>query len=755
MREIPLNLRPGLHSDTLVPATPARFINLPENWRPLAVLGSYILMTDTLAVAFLIDGKLAPKADIPAEPITATLAEFTLVVMTRRGPVLFSVDSSTLALSPIPVVGILPATVRAVSATPIKIDIPACDIDKVSDAAVQAIRNADAAVRAEGLFWQPVIAWVRASDRRGNTIATSEPRLVTAPDGTEFSGTVTFQSNDGTTTLADSLEIPAWQLDMAVDSRFSDNFPDTVIDLMVSPMLYRFDIARRCSVSSRRRADNDFSSAVTLAPSTMACGPRPGLAIRRYVTELIARHDFLCNPLCSSTIDFDASALRIASRQKIQPSSFSSAMLSAPHSFIAARSASSAGAILWADLEAMRTSPPGAEHFAASVSDTPWHAAVKVSFADGSSLVTASQGLTGAPSLFGPVLSYPAPDAVSIYIIIKVAGQSPRAGSFPLTPEPSRRRAVYVHPSVLPFLLPDSPTDFSVPPQSPANIPFPRLIAAAPAARPLDVLAISSMMSARTNALAEAGFGQSGWDFGRSRFYAFTSAGIRLLNVDLSRRAISTSLIDSRVVSSPAAVAAAQGGLAAIASGDIILISGTKTSRLPDVPDARALAWNHADRELWVIAPGSTTVLCFDNSYWQYEISDTFNPDKTLSPYLVDSLGFCRIASHPDSSASIKISLTSVVDFKKPVCGPAILSVDAIGRFSPMTVTVTRSCLGHQAPAPDLTLTVRGPVKSPVKRVFNLLPARQATIKLQATTPSSSQIKEISLHDRHSLPTIH
>lgn len=733
------NLRPDPDTGALMPATRAAYLRLPAGWQPFAMLDGILLARNGVHIAFAPGGTLAPAATLPAAPLCAAFSDGTLVVMTAAGPATFDVDPDTRILHPKAACTAPAATLRAVAAAPVRVGLPSVAVSKVRDAARQALRDIDAAVRAEGLYWQPVIARVRATAPSGALIHLSEPLLLTCPDGVPATGAITFDSSDSTTTLAATVEAPAWSIALDIDPDFIQKFPDADIRLITSPVLYPFDLSRPMSVHPRRRADSNAWCTVTPAPSPFSMAPRPSAATCRRVARLLA-DDTLCSTTASAGIDDDIAALRAVLRTPVRPLSYTAAMLSAPHSFTATRAASGSRAVMWSGIGVIRAQPSRASAMAITAdAAASWHAAVKVTFADSSSLVTVAESTSGAPLLFSPVISYPAPDAVSLTITVKASGKDVLTGTFPLSPDPSRRRAVYVHPSLRPFTLPDVADVFTVPAQSPARVSLPRVIVASAPSAPAAAAASATVTSGKVNAISEAIFSQSGWDFGRSRFYVFTTAGILLANADLSRATISTSLLDTRVVSAPCAVTPTCDGIAAIASGDIVLLSGTRLRRLAVLSGATALAWNHADHELWAISPDTTTVICTDTGDI-YNLSDTFSPDIAAGAYLLDTEGFCREASHPDTPLSINVALEAVTTFANTVRTPLTLTLDAAGRFTPLTITVSRTSLGTSTPAPDHTLTVHGPLKSPLRRRIVIPPTRSVTTTLTATTTSTARL---------------
>ncbi len=357
--------------------------------------------------------------------------------MTPAGPSSYTLNPDTPALTPLAAPSATTLGIIARSAAPVSVDLPAVKTSQIPSAVIQAIYRLDDAVSAEGLQWQPVIAYITATTPTGNPIITTEPKLITAPDGIEFSGNIPLHSNDGDTTLATTLETPAWQLTVIGDNDLRAAYPDAVITLNVATILPRFDLSRTPAVIPRRRADDSAFCTVTLAPSRFSAAARPGPGRQAAIASAIATFDSTGAP-------------------KSTPRSYTSVMLSPPHSFTARHAAVAPGIVLWSDPTVSRALPPCASTFAAATGSVAWHAAVKVTFADGSSLVTATEGLDHAPLSFGPILSYPAPDAVSIHIIVKAAGHPVRSGTFPLSPDPSRRRAIYIHSTLTPFTLPDT-----------------------------------------------------------------------------------------------------------------------------------------------------------------------------------------------------------------------------------------------------------------------------------------------------------
>ena len=189
------------------------------------------------------------------------------------------------------------------------------------------------------------------------------------------------------------------------------------------------------------------------------------------------------------------------------------------------------------------------------------------------------------------------------------------------------------------------------------------------------------------------------------------------------------------MVAAPCAVACCDDNIAAIASSAVISISGARTSYIADAGTASALAWSSAHRELWLISSDSTYIISPTTTH-TYNLSDIFIPAATAGNLLLDPQGYCRLPDHNDAPGTVDIALTTSVILPQPLINPGRLTVDAHGRFTPLTITVTR----HGAPAPDTTVTLRGPLRSPVTRTLILPPSRRYTIALTATASTTTTL---------------
>lgn len=224
--------------------------------------------------------------------------------------------------------------------------------------------------------------------------------------------------------------------------------------------------------------------------------------------------------------------------------------------------------------------------------------------------------------------------------------------------------------------------------------------------------------------------GQSSWDYGRTRFYAFSSAGIHSLSTDVTRKTLSLSLLDSRVVAGSRAAAVCEEGVAAVASGDIVMMSGSKVSRIADIPGTKALVWVHSHHELWCIGDNFTKVMSFDHDKAVYELSELYDPERSGSGYLTRaSDGVCCTAGH-GSGCEVDFEWRGVLDLGRTVKGLSGVALYAGGDFASLRLDVSRESMGMVAPRPEVGLSLSGSLAAPVvKRIWHA-PLRRLDVHL-------------------------
>ena len=344
----------------------------------------------------------------------------------------------------------------------------------------------------------------------------------------------------------------------------------------------------------------------------------------------------------------------------------------------------------------------------------------------------------------------PAPDAVSITIGVRTAGGLGSTGTFALVPDPSGQRSVYVAPGAKPFSLGNTSPQFAVPEAKPAQVSLAGYIALARTSMPQRLLCARHAGVGRILALHAALAAQSAWDYGRSRFHIFADTGLYSLKADTGRRSLSATPVDSRVLDSPQALADTDDGLAASLSGDIVLLSGNTCRTLMHLPGVSGMAYAHSHHELWCITSATTEVLCADYGYARYTMTQTLDPTATVNnpggdALITDTGGNVRRADHSEPVTAVDIEWSGGISLSRLARGIAAMRADITGTFSPLTIAVHRRTITRICPAPELQLTVDGPLRSPIGRRFMHIPMREVQIRITATASPDSSLRAMEI----------
>lgn len=779
-----VNLAVNEAGDALKPVVPPAELSTPPGYRPIAMLdnrGTYLMACRNNIRVVESSGSESVTRTLDSEPLCVVRGADpgTIVVMTRKRVYCFT----RMALVPYGIEDLALPCVRAQAEAPVSAEMPSltlsaayghgdsispADTARLSAAGRQLYEDLDSNVRGAGCYWQPVMVRVRALDASRRVLFESEPQLFTHPQSAEWGGQISLTAaSDGRTTNVLDVQVPAFSLHIhAPENATSDGIVSSY-ELLVSPALHHCDITLQPAVATPRRAGTQTLCTVTFRPGVLdspAPAARPlqliNLIARLLWLEtslveipyarLMASQSEKLPPLAAESVEASVKVVKKALAKPVSPAADGEYLLAPPHSFTASTVAIGVDTVLWGGIEVARFAGWGVEHFSDSVTDAAWQGAAVVTFADGSTVVRTSSGTRDAPATFGPVLSYPSPYAVSIILSVAVAGQSLRKATFPLVRDPSGRRAVYVSPTLRPFSLPAAEGNFEVPEATASPQLFRDTLLLCSASAPLLPLASTRVTEGEVNALAEAPFGQSSWDFGRVRYYVFTSRGIYLLSAASTRRAMSMSLIDNRIVSNRYALAHTERGLAAIASGDIVLLSGSKAKRIDrgGLGGAKALAWEHDSHELWCVCSGSTEVLCFDKDMSRYTIPLVFEETVDAGTIIERDTGRCYIPGHDGSCDSIYVKWRGVLQpFAFRCFGLKSLSLHIAGTFSGMKIALNRSSLLEDSPRPELELLVDGTVRSPILRRVFLPPHLRFNLTLEGNASPDSLFYKTEISD--------
>lgn len=639
------------------------------SWRPLAmmqpVLGLNLLIVASGLILGYIDltpkpGPLSDEQSAPVQIATmrseircATTDGPKLTVMTATGAFSAVYDAIRAAwtdfdIADFPVLSLIAEPLSDVEAVvaPRRLSceystgmnfITSLDLRNISSDLAEAYRSLGAAAAASGSFCAPAFFRYRLVGHDGETLYDSPPVLLCGPDSSRQTAPVTLRSADRRNVESYTLSAPRWRLHVSSSKAVADSVAALVsrIEILATPQFHPFDSSQQAAVTIVPPGITDDFARVTLQGAAKAISSdnsAPAAArLRRALASLPGLEKVVAvihAPFGSSAIDLvptvdsltgdvdaDYREVERAMSADVSIVDQTEARLLPPHSFSADACASASGLQLWGGLTALRFDGYPAEAFAASLAgDGPWHASVAVEFSNGSERVVAlSQGISGAPLTFSPVISYPSADAVSITICVSAAGEV-RRSVLPLTPDPAGRRALYVDKSMQAFALSTALSTFVPPLAVAAPLSLPSYVALASKRSPSMPLAVCSLGDCHVVALRPCCRSQAGWDYKRIRFSAFTSAGIYTVNASPRQTAqLSATLVDNAVIASPSALTEAGSRLVAVASGRLLDVGPTKVTTLADAPDALALAYSQAFREIWISGGAMTTVVNLDD----------------------------------------------------------------------------------------------------------------------------------------------
>lgn len=779
-----VNLMPSPHhGSALIPAPGPVTLPAPDGWRPICILSDgRPLFAQGTAIGLAARGIITHTATLDSAPRCAAHISDTIIVLTDTRCHRFDTD-----LSPIPDPLTATPSVRAVAAGNIRLDTPAvrlsatyaagdrfssADNRAVAAAIADTVRDIDTRARIAGQMWQPVLCAIRALDAHANTLFTTQPVLLSHPDTPDSDLLVSLTSTDGRNIAPTAIELPVWQPQITwPDGADPAAAGIASIELLCTPVIYRADLTRP-RVEPRRRADQSAFCTVTFMPLALGSGTFGSDGLTRRMLDIIARFDTISAiawsgrpattpatiPMATpSDLDTDIATLRRALNHPVSPVPYADA-LQAPGALITAASVTSAGqAVLYTHPAIIRAAAAHPAQYFATTTDSAWQAWVQVTYADGSTRVTTASGLTGAPVTFSPVLSVPAPDATSMHIVVRTAGGLSMAGTYPLQPDPTARRSVYIAPAARPFRLPDVSPVTTVPTESIAAVTLPDHILVAAVSAPANILFTTTPGVGSIIALSPAHTSGSAWDYNRSHYYIFGTHGVYTLKVDLPRRSTSTAILDCRVLDTPQALLTTHHGTIASVSGDLVRLRAGNISTIRRMPGIQALAYAHSCHEIWCLADTGTQVLCPDQAWGRYTLSHTFIPSATVSRGGTDSLivqtdGTIRIAGHGEPALNIDIEWSAEQSCAGHHAGPADFNADITGTYSPLTIGITRNTGFGSCPAPELQLTVRGTLRSPIWRRLYTAPMHTILYTLTATATPGSRLTSITCTPTHARP---
>lgn len=600
-------------------------------------------------------------------------------------------------------------------------ELSMADRATIGDALDRAYRRLVDTAAASHRYIQPVVARYEIVGHDGSVLYRSAPVMVSPDAGVQGVGcAVTVPAGTPSTLTGARLTATSFTLALVRaggDDGIMDGFVADV-RLTVSPQLHP------CSpgLPSVCRYDGATSSAVAYTVHVpgyshlVQPGSEGGL-VRSRTLAVLANMDKALRPYAMPLRSYADDIRTLNSLNFKQPS------LNAL-SFAPRVAASDGDTILYGGLTIIPFDGYAAAEMAVGTvfSDDGVPTAVRMTMADGSTVVRGCTVSGIGLSRLSPLLTYPSASARKMLVICGGA-----RGEYGLEPTPDGAMSFRLAPDCRPLSLADSGAPFVLPAASPATVELPDTFAVAQASEPLRLTASGRSEAGPVTCVAPAP--RVAWGVAKPGFYVMGRGGIMAVAPAASLASLTSSLIDPRGVTSATAAAVIPGGVAVVAGGELLSLSGTRATVLLDSCDATTVAYSPSCRELWLVSspmmamavgPGivgaDVKVYQLDCGAVYSRTGITLSAAVTLGPrmLIVDGSGNERDCS-AESDAMLTLGVSGCVPFGSEGWTLASLRLPALGRALAGSVTVTaRQATGARGTYTVTTFDIDGDIDHPV-----------------------------------------
>lgn len=473
---------------------------------------------------------------------------------------------------------------------------------------VKTYRELAAAATEQGVFIQPVMARAVIEDSDGN-ILHKGPKIPIIPrQGTPFDSGITLPMETHGTTEAVSADIPCYRLRVIVPPEVERQSAQRGIRIRIeaaSVFHPDFDSLPETSttVSIVRRGTSDMAVQAVLPGLHTTLSAHDDARSRRNILSCLAHFDAMAETLATINAAMDSGtdtvvpayalgpmSRQMGARKRRHKPDMTTGRFNAPHSFTARHAASGGNAVVYGDVSRLRYAGYSPADYAASVADTKsaWTAVTTTTYADGSSGVRVCRHYGYRPLTLAPAVYFPDPEAVTIDTYIKDDSQSDGYRCrISLAPDESGEGACHIADGLAP-LVPEAapfPTADAASERRPAPVRLADTLLCAPAANPFLIKA-SMRAEGDIRHLAPARSTSGAWDFGRNRFYCFTSSATQLLNCSAGADAAALSPLAATGIDDPGAVTSDNTAATYFANSSkfIYRIDGTRVTVLSHLP---------------------------------------------------------------------------------------------------------------------------------------------------------------------------
>jgi len=716
----------------------------------------------------------AGLSSLPGEPLCSlALSADEAIVMTDSGPTRVS-DDGGMPVAKACVYEYPAVTLRAVQASVAGSTVAArtlsktygdehrlsvADRDALGGDLEAAYLEAVSKASAQGCMVQPALARYRLLGRRGEVLFESPTVLLSLPEVSQIAGTVDVRCDDGRNTYAYDVQLNCWRIEASLPAEAA---PDVAaLEVMVSPQFHPYQSGGK-GTAVLVRETSGYKIRVGLPGAYRALGTNTG-GSASMVMKAIARMDTIesCAGRINSPFggtkrtvtltyspEADASeamqSLTKSLKAKVRHADFAEALLLAPHRFSASAVASDGVLTAWGAPRALRYEGYPLPVFASTTGDGSWHATVTVRFDGRRGVSRYIEGNGDCPTALNAVLSYPAPDARSMTVLLQTGGETRRLDC-DFTPDESGLRATGVSDDLKPRTFRTVSAAAVIDTEN-ADESFDDIIATAPADEPLRVGVIVRHGAGAVRALTTVGGAEQAWDRGRSRFFAGCEGGVISLAISASG-AYTARTADRRRVSRREAMATGGGAVYALVDGETgrvpVELSPRGTVRaLAPASDYSMLAYDSRAGELWAVKTrGGADVFTGEGMYSRSCPAYT-EADEVGGEYFCVHVGGIDRLSLPAESGRVAVEYA---DSFSPAGRGAFglhslcADIESGGIGGNLTIAAADGSGGLRRPFVERTFS--GSLKSPMEIRTAGAPARSLCVRLSAMAEAATIVR--------------
>lgn len=481
--------------------------------------------------------------------------------------------------------------------------LDSADLKNISADMTTAYKQISQKASDAGYFIQPILARYKLVDKNNNILFTSCPVIVGLPSGIQAIDYIEIEMPDYTTLNGYELKATGFKLSIVAPEHSLSTWND-IVEAMVIETLPMIHPVVDTAQASHRFENKEASGAIV---RTYLPGVATDMTVnlQHFADDVvrllenwennIEKQCRIAHPLAIKPIEpFDLRLGNVTSdyiKNDIKP-------INSYDTFTAECAEVLADMVTWADITTKQYKGFPLDMFAIEHENTAWRGYSHVSCKD-SSLVNNSQSDNLAPTMFSPLIIYPDGAAQSITLTLSKNGVV-KSIKLPLTPSPSGRFAYFINPGFIPINPTQEIDAYIIPAHSATEQHYQGGIAIADADCPMNLTAFDNIAQGRIMAVTPAVRSTSAWDFARKHLYLFTDTGIYALAVNASRTALSAHIIDQRRITSPRAVTYTHDGVLAVASNDLVKVTGARAITLDNDTDFNSIAYSSRFNELWI-----------------------------------------------------------------------------------------------------------------------------------------------------------